>query len=293
MNTIIEVLLLVACMISSGTTRQTKLSQPCKITSQEIPSEIKLLELPSEIVSPSTHSRNITVRCEDGVEFNLIMQDGEGVSVLEVLGSVGTGEQHEFLKVEHVGESMFLTLSGQKFDVKDINSQKESDILADILMDQTFTNFGAVVKLIHDELKIPAWKFPSIMFLYRIGMSLTNLSPDTMKDDTNGSLLPTKRSISYYDVKYDDYHGWFPAKSCLQNGWSYYILSNLLSNNCLGTCGPGCWECWDWVCGDCCLHTGCARHDDFCNGNLGKLHVDCVTLRGVLWDTVTDTPYDC
>jgi hypothetical protein len=34
-------------------------------------------------------------------------------------------------------------------------------------------------------------------------------------------------------------------------------------NNCYGMCGPGC-SCWSWVCGDCCYHYGCARHDDWC-----------------------------
>jgi hypothetical protein len=34
-------------------------------------------------------------------------------------------------------------------------------------------------------------------------------------------------------------------------------------NNCYGMCGPGC-SCWSWVCGDCCYHNGCARHDDWC-----------------------------
>jgi hypothetical protein len=35
------------------------------------------------------------------------------------------------------------------------------------------------------------------------------------------------------------------------------------SNECYGMCGPGC-SCWSWVCGDCCYHSGCARHDDWC-----------------------------
>lgn len=34
-------------------------------------------------------------------------------------------------------------------------------------------------------------------------------------------------------------------------------------NQCYGMCGNGC-SCWSWVCGDCCYHNGCARHDDWC-----------------------------
>lgn len=34
-------------------------------------------------------------------------------------------------------------------------------------------------------------------------------------------------------------------------------------NQCYGMCGNGC-NCWSWVCGDCCYHSGCAKHDDWC-----------------------------
>lgn len=32
---------------------------------------------------------------------------------------------------------------------------------------------------------------------------------------------------------------------------------------CFGMCGAQCW-CWDWLCGDCCLHQGCLQHDACC-----------------------------
>jgi len=35
------------------------------------------------------------------------------------------------------------------------------------------------------------------------------------------------------------------------------------ANECYGMCGPGC-SCWSWVCGDCCYHGGCAKHDAWC-----------------------------
>jgi hypothetical protein len=35
------------------------------------------------------------------------------------------------------------------------------------------------------------------------------------------------------------------------------------ANECYGMCGPGC-SCWSWVCGDCCYHGGCAKHDSWC-----------------------------
>jgi hypothetical protein len=35
------------------------------------------------------------------------------------------------------------------------------------------------------------------------------------------------------------------------------------ANECYGMCGYGC-SCWSWVCGDCCYHSGCAKHDSWC-----------------------------
>lgn len=37
-------------------------------------------------------------------------------------------------------------------------------------------------------------------------------------------------------------------------------------NNCFGMCGANCF-CWSWVCGDCCWHRGCYKHDTCCQKN--------------------------
>jgi hypothetical protein len=41
------------------------------------------------------------------------------------------------------------------------------------------------------------------------------------------------------------------------------LRSDPNNNNSLGMCGPG-KTCWPWVCGDCCWHRGCYRHDLHC-----------------------------
>jgi hypothetical protein len=54
------------------------------------------------------------------------------------------------------------------------------------------------------------------------------------------------------------------------------------ANDCFGMCGPGC-SCWDWVCGDCCYHYGCALHDEWCREGEWYLCYDItavVTLFG-------------
>ena len=45
---------------------------------------------------------------------------------------------------------------------------------------------------------------------------------------------------------------------------SYSTCPPCQNNECLGMCGPGCWWCWSWICGDCCYYTGCYYHDVCC-----------------------------
>ncbi|KAL9955001.1 hypothetical protein ACROYT_G042595 [Oculina patagonica] len=41
------------------------------------------------------------------------------------------------------------------------------------------------------------------------------------------------------------------------------LTSDPQNNYCTGMCGPSC-RCWSWVCGDCCWHRGCYKHDMCC-----------------------------
>jgi hypothetical protein len=59
------------------------------------------------------------------------------------------------------------------------------------------------------------------------------------------------------------------------------LQSDPYCNNCLGMCGPGC-TCWRWVCGDCCWHRGCYRHDLHCRRCDKRHKKDC--LLCVLFD---------
>jgi hypothetical protein len=43
--------------------------------------------------------------------------------------------------------------------------------------------------------------------------------------------------------------------------------------DCFGMCGPGCGDCWSWVCGDCCFHDFCAEHDSLWRRCAGEADV--------------------
>ena len=61
------------------------------------------------------------------------------------------------------------------------------------------------------------------------------------------------------------------AKQTNQNGACADVRANVTSPDCFGMCGPHCW-CWNWICGDCCLHRGCQQHDLCCNHNYLSTH---------------------
>ena len=76
-----------------------------------------------------------------------------------------------------------------------------------------------------------------------------------------------------------------------RNPWAAYRLNNRVTvqgtfpfcdlftcppcqeDDCMGLCGKDC-SCWSWVCGDCCLHQGCATHDVCCR-NRKFWHYKC------------------
>mmetsp|Transcript_112828 Transcript_112828/g.224458 ORF Transcript_112828/g.224458 Transcript_112828/m.224458 type:complete len:528 (-) Transcript_112828:123-1706(-) len=54
---------------------------------------------------------------------------------------------------------------------------------------------------------------------------------------------------------------------------------------CFGMCGADC-SCWRWVCGDCCKHPGCTRHDRYCT----ECHTMPLQLVGGVTNIVTGVP---
>lgn len=80
------------------------------------------------------------------------------------------------------------------------------------------------------------------------------------------------------DIEYQDEEG-YTTPACPEGARKFSVKD--IENECWGMCGPQC-ICWNHVCGDCCAHPGCLRHDAYCQRS-GKSK-DCLTLRGVLWD---------
>lgn len=71
---------------------------------------------------------------------------------------------------------------------------------------------------------------------------------------------------------------------CVANGLP--LESSDIKAGCMGLCGPHCFRCWSYICGDCCKHPGCYSHDSKCLD--GYLSLECVTGKGLLWGDNTE-----
>ena len=49
-------------------------------------------------------------------------------------------------------------------------------------------------------------------------------------------------------------------------------------NDCHGMCGKCC-SCWEFICGDCCVHQGCLDHDNCCARD-GYMSRSCLLVYG-------------
>ena len=50
-----------------------------------------------------------------------------------------------------------------------------------------------------------------------------------------------------------------------------------VGDKCIGMCGPLCHSpCWEFVCGDCCRHEGCYKHDLCCSRDKKSIVLGCV-----------------
>lgn len=229
----------------------------------------------------SLTDRDVTVTCASAT-FQVSLHDSPSTSVVRV--SSAEGVEHLRVHITRPPPAMYITVRGARFDARDPDTRPtELAALQGLLDDVTFRGFPEAVRLIHDDLALRGWEHPSVMCLYRLGAALT----------PGDDVITHPRSFQLIDPDYYSYHGPSPTEPCSQNGESEPDVTALFTAGCVGTCGPKCMMCWKWVCGDCCRHTGCRRHDEFCRGEKGKFATDCLTFRGVLWDTVTDTPYDC
>ena len=216
---------------------------------------------------------SIKVTCEAMAGMSVKITDSQGLSQLMVYIN---GE--ELISMSHDKETL-LTIAGDTLKMEDI---KESKVIDEVFARKQYQVLGLGAKLIHDELQLKGWKSPAVMFLYKLGIAVTRFQNYRSEIDKSKKI----------DDEVYDYNGDNATASCSQSGAPATELDTFIADSCFGMCGLSC-RCWIHICGDCCIHTGCKRHDEFCRGKHGVLSLDCITARGVFWDTTSDTMFDC
>ena len=118
------------------------------------------------------------------------------------------------------------------------------------------------MQVIHDELELKGWESPVVMLLYHLALTADRVTREEKNIEVGRVKAVVTDDYSWIDPRTWDYHGMRPKEICEYNGyrtmWPYFTLKK---SGCAGICGPGCKTCWKFVCGDCCYHLGCTRHD--------------------------------
>jgi len=250
-------------------------------------------------VTETSRDHEIVIQCGEHSVIQFTIKDNDTSSYLR-LDDIRDEVKTEWLVVDFTAGSggrgdasssdMFITIEGARYNVRDDKEQEEHQKLLQLFAEPDFKYFTVSTKLIHDELQLKGWESPSVMVLYTLALAAESQADAVEKRhyilDIGGIIADSVDDHTYW------YHGKYATKECRGNGWNTRYLRTLQRRDCEGICGPSCHTCWEYICGDCCFHKGCKRHDKFCKAD-GYFSWDCLSVRGTLWDTLTSNKYDC
>ena len=97
-------------------------------------------------------------------------------------------------------------------------------------------------------------QYPAAMRFYQFALQLAKAKGST--EEESRLRLRNTKSITKRSRK--------RSVLCSSNGETCASSACPSEDECFGMCGKGCW-CWDFVCGNCCVHRYCLTHDDCCS----------------------------
>ena len=144
----------------------------------------------------------------------------------------------------------------QKLNNKTVNETRQS-VLYYLAMSYEAVLIIEAAQALGDR-GIMGMDYPSVMSFYQFALRLANTreissateygAEDNFAPDSRGYQHRQQRAVLCNN-----------GATCSSNRCPF----RKYSNNCFGMCGPDC-TCWDFVCGDCCVHQYCLTHDQCC-----------------------------
>ena len=126
---------------------------------------------------------------------------------------------------------------------------------------------------------------PAVLPFYMFTLKMVQLVDSSPQNTNANELNDNEPSLSPRQKRFFNYIiSWTNGLATSWKGCKRYKNYP----NCKGLCGRLC-NCWWWVCGDCCYHSGCYGHDECCE-KYGYDHWRCILAPEVL---LCDVPFYC
>lgn len=146
----------------------------------------------------------------------------------------------------------------QQFDDKTVNETRQ--LVMECLAQSKETMLIIETAQALGEMGIHGSEYPAAMQFYLLALQLAKASghnaENNMKPAENE--FGSRKQVKRQGVQCNTYNATCPSYS------ECPIKSRAYDNDCLGLCGYSC-HCWNFVCGDCCVHEYCLTHDMCCS----------------------------
>ena len=171
-----------------------------------------------------------------------VQLNGKGYHVSKVLA----------LEIRYGGllkDPRVLELMLQNIKAKQIETQERLRFAVETLMTTYEMNLLRNVSFALAKRGVNGYGAPSIMPFYKFSLQMEKLKDRKLMS-----------KVYYMTLNYRNMTGGDDDDDCLE------YCPPCPELECIGMCGYGC-NCWKFICGDCCMHTGCYDHDVCCREN--------------------------
>ena len=166
----------------------------------------------------------------------------------------------------------------QHLDNKTVNETRQS-VLNSLAMSQEGLLIIEAALALGNGLGVQGSEYPAVMRFYLLALRLAN-ARDIIAEESSFTLdSKSLRNPRQTECK--------NGAKCASDKCPFHKYSN----DCFGMCGKGC-SCWDFVCGDCCVHQYCLTHDQCC-ADEGFFSFACLSVAWRVLGSQCSQTYGC